>query len=96
MSCEHNVHIFPFIILRDFCTALYVPGARYHDFFCRLMWRSARADVAEQLRLPPQHEHSKLLEFSDIEAYYYERQHRECLTAAQDVLRKYPLCPLQL
>ena len=72
------------------CEAL-VPSAveQYHDFFCGLMWRSARVDVADQLRLPQQHEHKEILEFSDIEKYYYERQHRECLVAAKDVLRKY-------
>jgi E3 ubiquitin-protein ligase SHPRH len=72
-----------------------VPAAveQYHAFFCRIMWRSARTDVADQLRLPPQHQHSELLEFSDIEAYYYERQHRECLTAANEIMRKYKDSP---
>ena len=76
------------------CESL-VPAAldQYHEFFCRIMWRSARVDVADQLRLPPQHQHTELLEFSDIEAYYYERQHRECLAAANDVLRKYKDLP---
>ena len=75
---------------------LLVPAAveQYHEFFCRIMWRSARTDVVDQLRLPPQHHHTELLEFSDIEAYYYERQHRECLTAANEVLRKYKDLPL--
>jgi E3 ubiquitin-protein ligase SHPRH len=72
------------------CEAL-VPAAmdQYYEIFCRIMWRSARVDVVDQLRLPPQHEHTEVLEFSDIEAYYYERQHRECLAAAKDVLHKY-------
>ena len=76
------------------CEAV-VPAAvdQYHAFFCRIMWRSARVDVVDQLRLPPQHEHTEVLEFSDIEAYYYERQHRECLAAAKDILRKYKDLP---
>ena len=63
--------------------------AQYHAFFARVMWRSARADVADQLQLPQQHSHLVALKFSDVEAYYYKEQHAEVKVAAQDLLRRY-------
>ena len=70
---------------------LIVPAAvdQFFRFFCKIMWRSARTDVADQIALPRQHEHTELLQFSDIEAYYYERQHSECLAAAKTALQRY-------
>ena len=41
-----------------------------------LLWRSAKADVAEELGLPPQHHHLTNLHLSAIERHFYSRQHQ--------------------
>jgi E3 ubiquitin-protein ligase SHPRH len=41
-----------------------------------LLWRSAKADVAHELGLPPQHHHLTRLQLSAIERHFYRRQHQ--------------------
>ena len=47
-----------------------------------LLWRSAKADVKNELGIPPQHHHLTSLRFSAIERHFYARQHQDCLGAA--------------
>ena len=41
-----------------------------------LMWRSAKADVADELALPPQHNELVSLQLNAIERHFYTRQHQ--------------------
>lgn len=41
-----------------------------------LMWRTAKADVAAELGLPPQHARLARLALSAIERHFYNRQHQ--------------------
>ena len=41
-----------------------------------LMWRTAKADVADELGLPPQHARLSRLGLSAIERHFYNRQHQ--------------------
>lgn len=41
-----------------------------------LLWRTAKADVAHELALPPQSERTTLLQLSAIERHFYMRQHQ--------------------
>jgi hypothetical protein len=41
-----------------------------------LMWRTAKADVAHELGLPPQHARLSRLALSAIERHFYARQHQ--------------------
>ena len=51
-----------------------------------LLWRTAKADVAHELGLPPQQHHTTTLHFSAIERHFYSRQHAECTSRASSTL----------
>lgn len=51
-----------------------------------LLWRTAKADVAHELGLPPQHQHTSSLQFSAIERHFYSRQHAECSLRASSTI----------
>ncbi|XP_037084816.1 E3 ubiquitin-protein ligase SHPRH-like [Pollicipes pollicipes] len=48
----------------------------------RCLWRTAKADVLDQIEVPEQSERLVLLDFSPVESYFYRRQHEECSRAA--------------
>jgi ribosomal protein S10 len=37
------------------------------------MWRTAKADVAREMGIPPQHHHTTILRLSAIERHWYNR-----------------------
>ena len=51
-----------------------------------LLWRTAKADVAHELGLPLQHQHTSSLHFSAIERHFYSRQHAECSLRASSTI----------
>ncbi|KAK9844148.1 hypothetical protein WJX81_006007 [Elliptochloris bilobata] len=51
-----------------------------------LMWRTAKADVAAELGLPPQHARLARLALSAIERHFYTRQHQACAASARAML----------
>ncbi|KAG0565163.1 hypothetical protein KC19_8G169500 [Ceratodon purpureus] len=60
-----------------------------HDLFRGLMWRSTKAQVADELGLPPQDEQLEWLRFSPIEAHFYRQQHERCAVRAREVIANY-------
>jgi len=60
-----------------------------HDLFRGLMWRSTKAQVADELGLPPQDERFAWLRFSPIEAHFYRQQHDRCAVRAREVIANY-------
>jgi E3 ubiquitin-protein ligase SHPRH len=58
------------------------------DVLRRVMWRNARADVADELRLPPQGQTVTALRPSGIEAHWYRKQREVCERAAREALRR--------
>ena len=60
-----------------------------HDLFQGLMWRSTKAQVADELGLPPQDERFEWLRFSPIEAHFYRQQHERCAMRAREVIANY-------
>jgi hypothetical protein len=42
-----------------------------------LMWRTAKADVLQEMGVPPQHHHTTLLRLSAIERHWYNRCARD-------------------
>jgi E3 ubiquitin-protein ligase SHPRH len=60
-----------------------------HDLFRGLMWRSTKAQVADELGLPPQDERFEWLRFSPIEAHFYRQQHERCAVRAREVIANY-------
>ncbi|PHT52525.1 hypothetical protein CQW23_06987 [Capsicum baccatum] len=57
-----------------------------HDFFKRLMWRSSKVHVADELQLPPQEECVSWLSLSPIEEHFYQRQHDTCVNDARELI----------
>ncbi|CAI5995700.1 unnamed protein product [Closterium sp. NIES-65] len=51
------------------------------------MWRHNKADVADELALPPQRQLLTVLRFSAIEAHFYRQQHAKCAQRAKHILR---------
>ncbi|RZC55977.1 hypothetical protein C5167_014829 [Papaver somniferum] len=60
-----------------------------HKFFKQIMWRSSKADVADELQLPPQKDSVAWLTFSAIEAHFYQRQHETCVNYARELIRSF-------
>ena len=58
------------------------------DVLRRVMWRNTRADVADELRLPPQGQTLTSLRPSGIEAHWYRKQREVCERAAREALRR--------
>lgn len=58
-----------------------------HSFFRKIMWRSSKLHVAEELHIPPQEEHVSWLTLSPIEEHFYQRQHETCVKDAHEVIR---------
>lgn len=57
-----------------------------HKFFKKIMWRSSKAHVADELQLPPQEECLSWLTLSPTEEHFYQRQHETCVTYAREVI----------
>ncbi|XP_031496910.1 uncharacterized protein LOC116262040 isoform X1 [Nymphaea colorata] len=60
-----------------------------YNLFRKIMWRSSKVLVADELQLPPQEEHISWLFFSPIEAHFYQRQHETCSSYAHKVLETF-------
>ena len=59
-----------------------------HSHLKRLMWRNSRADVADELRLPPQGQTVTWLRPSGIESHWYSQQRKVCEGMVRDALRR--------
>ena len=55
-------------------------------FFKKIMWRSSKMHVSDELQLPPQEEYVDWLTFSPIEAHFYQRQHESCAKFAHEII----------
>uniref|UniRef100_A0A8C0C2R0 E3 ubiquitin-protein ligase SHPRH n=1 Tax=Buteo japonicus TaxID=224669 RepID=A0A8C0C2R0_9AVES len=59
-----------------------------YSLIARIMWRSAKKDVIDQIQIPPQTENVHWLHFSPVERHFYHRQHEVCCQDALAKLRK--------
>ncbi|KAM5263916.1 E3 ubiquitin-protein ligase SHPRH isoform 2-T2 [Ctenodactylus gundi] len=59
-----------------------------YSFIAKIMWRSAKKDVLDQIQIPPQTEELHWLHFSPVERHFYHRQHEVCCQDAVVKLRK--------
>ncbi|KAJ6660186.1 hypothetical protein lerEdw1_018113 [Lerista edwardsae] len=59
-----------------------------YNFIAKIMWRSAKKDVIDQIQIPPQTEEIHWLHFSPVERHFYHRQHEVCCQDALAKLRK--------
>ncbi|XP_027487337.1 E3 ubiquitin-protein ligase SHPRH isoform X2 [Corapipo altera] len=59
-----------------------------YSLIAKIMWRSAKKDVIDQIQIPPQTENIHWLHFSPVERHFYHRQHEVCCQDALAKLRK--------
>ncbi|KAF1660929.1 UNVERIFIED_CONTAM: E3 ubiquitin-protein ligase SHPRH, partial [Eudyptes robustus] len=59
-----------------------------YSLIAKIMWRSAKKDVIDQIQIPPQTENVHWLHFSPVERHFYHRQHEVCCQDALAKLRK--------
>ncbi|KAG8444169.1 hypothetical protein GDO86_009376 [Hymenochirus boettgeri] len=78
-------HWWDHLLYRPYCRK--DPQPLYH-FISKIMWRSAKKDVLDQIQIPPQTEDVHWLHFSPVERHFYHRQHEVCCQDALAKLRK--------
>uniref|UniRef100_H2ZUI0 E3 ubiquitin-protein ligase SHPRH n=1 Tax=Latimeria chalumnae TaxID=7897 RepID=H2ZUI0_LATCH len=59
-----------------------------YSLISKIMWRSAKKDVLDQIQIPPQTEEVHWLHFSPVERHFYHRQHEVCSLDTLVNLRK--------
>ncbi|XP_051880385.1 E3 ubiquitin-protein ligase SHPRH [Pristis pectinata] len=70
------------LLYQPYCRKNPIP---IYTLIAKIMWRTAKKDVLNQIKIPPQTEEVHWLEFSPVERHFYHRQHEIC---SQDALQK--------
>ncbi|KAM6185290.1 E3 ubiquitin-protein ligase SHPRH [Rhynchocyon petersi] len=83
----------PFCLRHWWVRLLYRPYCKknpqpLYSFIAKILWRSAKKDVLDQIQIPPQTEEVHWLHFSPVERHFYHRQHEVCCQDAVAKLRK--------
>lgn len=83
----------PYCIRHWWIRLLYRPYCKknpqlLYSFIAKILWRSAKKDVIDQIQIPPQTEEVHWLHFSPVERHFYHRQHEVCCQDAVVKLRK--------
>ncbi|XP_041043596.1 E3 ubiquitin-protein ligase SHPRH isoform X2 [Carcharodon carcharias] len=83
----------PFWVKHWWDQLLYQPYCRknpipVYTLIAKIMWRTAKKDVLDQIQIPPQTEEVHWLRFSPVERHFYHRQHEICSQDALQKLRK--------
>ncbi|XP_075195660.1 E3 ubiquitin-protein ligase SHPRH isoform X2 [Anomaloglossus baeobatrachus] len=73
------------LLYRPYCRRNPLPLYR---LIAKVMWRSAKKDVIDQIQIPEQTEDVHWLHFSPVERHFYHRQHEVCCQDALAKLRK--------
>ncbi|XP_055839447.1 E3 ubiquitin-protein ligase SHPRH [Episyrphus balteatus] len=53
----------------------------------KVMWRTSKMDVVDELRIPPQSEVLHFVELNDVEKLFYSDEHADCLSAFYDKIK---------
>ncbi|XP_067840174.1 E3 ubiquitin-protein ligase SHPRH [Heptranchias perlo] len=73
------------LLYQPYCRKNPIP---IYTLIAKIMWRTAKKDVLEQIQIPPQTEEVHWLRFSPVERHFYHRQHEVCSQDALQKLRK--------
>ncbi|XP_066137838.1 E3 ubiquitin-protein ligase SHPRH isoform X1 [Euwallacea fornicatus] len=49
-----------------------------YDFLSKVLWRTSKNSVLNQINIPPQSTEMHVLEFSAVEKFFYQREHEIC------------------
>ncbi|XP_048453037.1 E3 ubiquitin-protein ligase SHPRH [Rhincodon typus] len=73
------------LLYQPYCRKNPIP---VYTLIAKIMWRTAKKDVLDQIQIPPQTEEVHWLRFSPVERHFYHRQHEICSQDALQKLRK--------
>ncbi|XP_078069477.1 E3 ubiquitin-protein ligase SHPRH isoform X2 [Mustelus asterias] len=73
------------LLYQPYCRKNPIP---IYTLVAKIMWRTAKKDVLDQIQIPPQTEEVHWLQFSPVERHFYHRQHEICSQDALQKLRK--------
>ncbi|XP_060708212.1 E3 ubiquitin-protein ligase SHPRH [Hemiscyllium ocellatum] len=73
------------LLYQPYCRKNPIP---MYTLIAKIMWRTAKKDVLDQIQIPPQTEEVHWLRFSPVERHFYHRQHEICSQDALQKLRK--------
>ncbi|XP_072354546.1 E3 ubiquitin-protein ligase SHPRH isoform X2 [Scyliorhinus torazame] len=73
------------LLYQPYCRKNPIP---IYTLIARIMWRTAKKDVLDQIQIPAQTEEVHWLQFSPVERHFYHRQHEICSQDALQKLRK--------
>ena len=59
------------------------------EILCKILWRTAKKDVLDQINIPKQTEEIHWLSFSPVEEHFYRRQHIDSSKEAISRIKKY-------
>ncbi|XP_017783304.1 PREDICTED: E3 ubiquitin-protein ligase SHPRH [Nicrophorus vespilloides] len=88
----------PFCNFETWTNILYKPYKEGCDeplieFIAKVLWRTQKEDVLDQINIPEQKTITHMLEFSDVERYFYDREHE---MSSAEFLKKLANYDLQL
>jgi len=88
------IGVFPYCIKTWWNKLLYQPliygnTKPLFDILARVMWRTEKKDVLDQINLPKQTETLKLLKFTPVEWQFYKRQEEVCTANALQEIEKW-------
>ncbi|GJQ74764.1 hypothetical protein Trydic_g21610 [Trypoxylus dichotomus] len=78
----------------------YINGRKelMHKFLSKILWRTSKLDVEDQINIPQQTVVEHWLDFSDVEMFFYQREHNLCskefLTRLKEMDLNMLLCSL--
>ncbi|XP_070568700.1 E3 ubiquitin-protein ligase SHPRH-like [Ptychodera flava] len=64
-----------------------------NEAVAKVLWRTAKKDVLDQINIPSQTEQIHWLNFSPVEKHFYRRKHEDCAQDVIRVLNKWPQEP---
>ncbi|XP_077977892.1 E3 ubiquitin-protein ligase SHPRH-like [Glandiceps talaboti] len=64
-----------------------------NEAVAKVLWRTAKKDVLDQINIPNQTEVIHWLKFSPVEEHFYHRKHEDCAQNAIRVLNRWPQDP---
>nr|XP_006814870.1 PREDICTED: E3 ubiquitin-protein ligase SHPRH-like [Saccoglossus kowalevskii] len=64
-----------------------------NEVVAKVLWRTAKKDVLDQINIPAQTQKTHWLKFSPVEDYFYQRKHQDCSKDVIRVMNKWPQDP---
>ncbi|XP_044732242.1 E3 ubiquitin-protein ligase SHPRH [Chrysoperla carnea] len=80
----NDFDIWKYALYNPYCKGIKEP---LHKFLSKIMWRTCKKDILNQINIPKQTEIIHWLKFSAVEEFFYKREHEMCQDSFRDRLR---------